>query len=242
MRRRCPASNAGLPGALRFACEREAVTVGSNKRTWTRNRPECLLPSITLVPHKVSSRFTDPIVSPLAALGVTPNMISVFGFGGNVAAAVLAAGGYFPWAGVVMLVASALDLLDGALARKTGTVSTFGAVFDSVLDRLSEAAVLGGLLFHYTQTGGHTQEVVLCYAAIVGSIMVSYVRARAEGEGLALREGLFTRAERVILLSGALIIGHGIVVYALWVLAVLSHLTAAQRVFAVWQRFRPSPR
>ncbi len=135
-----------------------------------------------------------------------------------------------------MLVFSALDLLDGALARKTGTVTKFGAVFDSVLDRLSEAAVLGGLLFHYTQTGGHTQEIVLCYAAIVGSIMVSYVRARAEGIGLTLREGLFTRAERVLLLGGALIIGHGVVLWALWVLAVLSHFTAVQRVFSVWQQ------
>ena len=141
------------------------------------------LPSITLVPHKVSTRITDPIVSPLAAAGVTPNMISVAGFGGNVAAGALAAGGHFLWAGAVMLVFSALDLLDGALARKTGTVTKFGAVFDSVLDRVSEAAVLGGVLFHYTEAGGHTQEIVLCYVAIVGSIMVSYVRARAEGIG-----------------------------------------------------------
>lgn len=198
------------------------------------------MPSFTLVPHKVSTRFTDPIVSPLAAAGVTPNMISVFGFGGNVAAGALAARGLFVWAGIVMLIFSALDLLDGALARKTGTVTKFGAVFDSVLDRLSEAAVLGGVLFHYSQLGGHSMQVALCYAAIVGSIMVSYVRARAEGEGLTLREGLFTRAERVILLAGALIIGHGVVLWALWVLAVLSHFTAAQRVVAVWQRLRPA--
>ena len=196
------------------------------------------MPSFTIVPHKVSTRFTDPIVAPLAKIGVTPNMISAFGFAGNVAAGALAAGGHFLWAGVVMLIFSALDLLDGALARKTGTVTKFGAVFDSVLDRISEAAVLGGVLFHYTQIGGHTQEVVLVYAAVVGSIMVSYVRARAEGEGLTLREGLFTRAERVILLGGALIIGHGVVLWALWVLAVLSHFTAAQRVATVWQRLK----
>lgn len=194
------------------------------------------MPSFTLVPHKVSTRFTDPIVSPLAAIGVTPNMISAAGFAGNVAAACLAAGGYLLPAGILMLVFSALDLLDGALARKTGTVTKFGAVFDSVLDRMSEAAVLGGLLFHYTEIGGHTQEIVLCYAAIVGSIMVSYARARAEGIGLSLREGLFTRAERVLLLGGALIIGHGVVLWALWALAVLSHFTAVQRVFTVWRR------
>jgi CDP-diacylglycerol--glycerol-3-phosphate 3-phosphatidyltransferase len=196
------------------------------------------VPSFTLVPHKVSTRFTDPLVTPLAAIGVTPNMISVFGFAGNVAAGCLAAGGHFLAAGAVMLFFSALDLLDGALARKTGTVTKFGAVFDSVLDRLSEAAVLAGLLFHYTQLEGHTQEIALIYAAIVGSIMVSYVRARAEGIGLELREGLFTRAERVILLGGSLLFGGVIVVAALWILAVLSNLTAAQRLFTVWQKLR----
>ena len=194
------------------------------------------MPSFSLVPHKVSTKVTDPIVSPLAALGVTPNMISAAGFAGNVAAGCLAAGGQFLAAGIVMLVFSGLDLLDGALARKTGTVTKFGAVVDSVLDRLSEAAVLAGLLFHYAETGGHTQAIVLCYAAIVGSIMVSYARARAEGIGLTLREGLFTRAERVLLLGGALIIGHGVLLWALWVLAVLSHFTAVQRVFTVWRR------
>ena len=194
------------------------------------------MPSFSLVPHKVSTKVSDPIVSPLAALGVTPNMISAAGFAGNVAAGCLAAGGQFLAAGIVMLVFSGLDLLDGALARKTGTVTKFGAVVDSVLDRLSEAAVLAGLLFHYAETGGHTQAIVLCYAAIVGSIMVSYARARAEGIGLTLREGLFTRAERVLLLGGALIIGHGVLLWALWVLAVLSHFTAVQRVFTVWRR------
>ena len=193
------------------------------------------LPSFTLVPHKVSTRFTDPIVSPLAAVGVTPNMISAAGFVGNVVAGVLAAGGQFLAAGIVMLVFSGLDLLDGALARKTGTVTKFGAVFDSVLDRLSEAAVLGGLLYHYSEAG-RTTPVILCYAAIVGSILVSYARARAEGIGLTLREGLFTRAERVLLLGGALVIAHGIVVWALWVLSALSHATAVQRVVTVWRR------
>jgi CDP-diacylglycerol--glycerol-3-phosphate 3-phosphatidyltransferase len=196
------------------------------------------MPSFTIVPHSVSTRFTDPIVSPLASIGVTPNMISAAGFAGNVAAAAFAAGGQLRLAGALMLIFSALDLLDGALARKTGTVTRFGAIFDSVLDRLSEAAVLAGLLYHYTQVGGHTQEIVLAYAAIIGSVMVSYVRARAEGIGLELREGLFTRAERVILLGGALIIGFGVVLWALWALAILSHLTAAQRVYAVWQKTR----
>ena len=196
------------------------------------------MPSLSLVPHRVSTRFTDPIVAPLAAIGVTPNMISVAGFAGNLLAACLAAGGYFLPAGAVMLVASALDLLDGALARKTGTVTKFGAVFDSVLDRLSEAAVLAGLLFHYAGIGGHTEEIAVIFAAVVGSIMVSYVRARAEAIGLELREGLFTRAERVLLLGGALLLGHDVVRWALWILAILANVTAVQRVYAVWQKTR----
>ena len=200
------------------------------------------MPSLSLVPHKVSTRVTDPLVAPLAAIGVTPNMISVAGFAGNVAAGAFAAGGHFRVAGVLMLIFSALDLLDGALARKTGAVTRFGAVFDSVLDRLSEAAVLGGLLFHYTQAGGHTEEIAVIYTAIVGSIMVSYVRARAEGIGLELREGLFTRAERVLLLGGALVIGYGLVRWALWILAIASNLTAWQRVFTVWQKTRAEGR
>ena len=203
---------------------------------------EVQLPSFTLVPHKVSTRFTDPIVGPLASAGVTPNMISVAGFCGNVLAGCLAAGGHFFWAGAAMLFFSALDLLDGALARKTGAVTRFGGVFDSVLDRMSEAAVLAGLLFHYERIGGHTEEIVLVYAAVVGSILVSYVRARAQGEGIDLREGLFTRAERVLLLAGALIVGHGVVRWALWVLAVLSNATAMQRVAVVWQRLRDGGR
>ena len=105
-----------------------------------------------------------------------------------------------------------------------------------MLDRLSEAAVLAGLLFHYTEIGGHTQQILLIYAAVVGSILVSYVRARAEADGLVLREGLFTRAERVLVLGIALIVSHGAVPVALWVLAVLANLTAAQRVFVVWQK------
>ncbi len=194
------------------------------------------MPSFTLVPRKISTRITDPVVVPLAAAGVTPNMISLSGFSGNVAAGALAAGGHFLPAGIVMLFSSALDLLDGALARKTGTATRFGAVFDSVLDRLSEAAVLAGLLYHYTEIGGHTEEIVVIYAAVVGSILVSYVRARAQGEGIDLREGLFTRAERVLLLGIALIIGHGVARWALWVLAVLANFTALQRVYVAWQR------
>lgn len=192
------------------------------------------LRSFTLLPHAVPRWITDPIVSVIARTGATPNHLSALGFAGNLGAGALAARGDFLIAGVLMLAFSAVDLLDGALARATGRATPFGAVFDSVLDRLSEAAVLSGLLFYYSGRG-EREEIALCFAALVGSILVSYVRARAQANGFDLREGLFTRAERVLLLGGGLIIDQARI--ALWALAVLAHATALQRLFAVWQHF-----
>jgi CDP-diacylglycerol--glycerol-3-phosphate 3-phosphatidyltransferase len=191
--------------------------------------------SFTLLPHSVPRRVTDPVVGILARLGVSPNHLTVLGFLGNVGAAALAARGEFLPAGLVMLVASALDLLDGALARATGRATSFGAVFDATLDRFSEAAVLGGLAFYYAGRG-EREEIVLCFAALAGSVLVSYVRAHALARGLDLREGLFTRAERVLLLGGGLIISQ--VRIALWILAVAANATAVQRLYVAWARFR----
>ncbi len=191
------------------------------------------LRSFTLLPHSVPRRITDPIVGLIARTGATPNHVTALGFAGNLGAGVLAARGDFLAAGAVMLAASALDLLDGALARATGRATPFGAVFDSMLDRMSEAAVLGGLAFYYAERG-REEEVVLCFAALAGSLLVSYARARAQSFGFDLREGVFTRAERVILLSGGLIIGQ--VRIALWLLAVLTNATALQRLYATWER------
>jgi CDP-diacylglycerol--glycerol-3-phosphate 3-phosphatidyltransferase len=191
------------------------------------------LRSFTLLPHSIPRRITDPVVAVLVRLGLTPNQLTLLGFAGNLGAAVLAARGEFLAAGLVMLVASALDLLDGALARATGRASPFGAVFDATLDRLSEAAVLGGLTFYFVERG-KTEETVLAFAAFAGSVVVSYVRAQAKANGLELRDGLFTRAERVLVLSGGLIINQARI--ALWVLAVLANATAVQRLYVAWQR------
>jgi CDP-diacylglycerol--glycerol-3-phosphate 3-phosphatidyltransferase len=193
------------------------------------------LRSFTLLPHTVPRRLTDPIVAVIARTGVTPNHLTVLGFLGNVGAGVLAARGDFLAAGLVVLAASALDLLDGALARAIGRASAFGAIFDSVLDRLSEAAVLGGLVFYFAQRD-QREEIALCFAALTGSILVSYVRARAQANGLDLHEGLFTRAERVLLLGGGLIISQ--VRIALWILAIMANATVLQRLYTVWDRFR----
>jgi CDP-diacylglycerol---glycerol-3-phosphate 3-phosphatidyltransferase len=184
----------------------------------------------SLIPHTLPKRLTDSLGPAIARTGITPNMITMAGLAGAIVAAVLVAYGQFLAGGIVMLVAAALDLFDGMVARASGKVTLFGGVFDSLCDRLSEAAVLGGLLFRLASQGKR-EEVMLAFAAVVGSILVSYLRARAEAAGLELREGLFTRPERVLVLGAGLI--FGIVRIALWVLAVAANLTVLQRLWTV---------
>ncbi len=184
--------------------------------------------SMRLLPSRAPAAVLDPVVRALAALGVTPNMLSVAGLLGNGVAGFLVARGDLGAGGIVMLLASALDMLDGALARRTGKATRFGALLDSTFDRLSEAAVLFGVLL-YMLDRGHDVQAALAFVAIVGSLMVSYVRARAEGLGVSMTDGLFTRPERVVLLGVALLFGW--LRAALWVLAVLTMLTASQRLF-----------
>lgn len=187
----------------------------------------------SLLPRSLPRRLTDPIVSLLARLGITPNLLTLAGVLGNLGAAVLAGRGQFLAAGIVVLAASGLDLLDGALARATGRVSRFGSILDATMDRVSEAAVLFGLLVLFSGRG-ERQEVLLAGAALIGSFLVSYVRARAEMVGLPLREGYFSRAERVLVIGIGLIIDQ--VTIALWIVAIVANLTAAQRLLLAWRR------
>jgi CDP-diacylglycerol--glycerol-3-phosphate 3-phosphatidyltransferase len=184
--------------------------------------------SVRLLPSRAPAAVLDPIVRALAAGGVTPNMISVAGLFGNGIAGLLVARGELVAGGIVMLLASALDMLDGALARMTGKASRFGALLDSTFDRISEAAVLFGVLL-YALDRGQDEQAALTFVAIVGSLLVSYVRARAEGLGVSMKDGLFTRPERVVLLGMALLFGW--LRLALWLLAVLTMLTAFQRLY-----------
>ena len=182
-----------------------------------------------LLPSHAPAAVIGPIVRTLARAGVTPNGLTVAALAGNAVAAALVASGALAAGGVVMLFASALDLLDGELARTTGRASKLGALLDSVFDRFSEAVLLFGLLV-YELDRGHREEATLVFVVVVGSLLVSYVRARAESLGVALTSGLFTRAERVVVLGVALITG-ALLRPALWVVAVLTMLTALQRLY-----------
>ena len=168
----------------------------------------------------------------LDALGLSPNALTIIGLLLNVAVAAILATGNLRVGGVLVLVASLFDGLDGALARHTGKVTKFGAFFDSTLDRYAEAALFTGLVWHFTTIGAR-QEAVLAVVALFGSLAVSYTRARAEGLGLSCSVGILTRAERIVVLSVGLAAGFPLI--TLWILAVLTHVTAIQRMVHVYR-------
>lgn len=168
--------------------------------------------------------------------GLSPNALTVIGFLLNLGVATVIASGNLQLAGVLALLAGGFDMLDGAVARATQRVTRFGGFLDSTLDRYSEAVLFGGLLLHTLWAGYGDTAVVLCYATIVGSLMVSYARARAEAAGISLTAGLFARPERVVTLAVFLLLDRP--VWALWLLAVATNLTVLQRMYLMWKRSR----
>lgn len=170
-----------------------------------------------------------------ARTGVTPNTLTLLGFVGMAVAGALCAAGSFFFAGVVVAASCIFDALDGALARASGTASVFGAFLDSFLDRYAEAAVYAGLLVHYAWAGAPSGAVAAFLAAI-GSLMVSYARARAEGLGIECRAGLFARPERLAVLIAGLV--TGLVLPALVILSVATNATAVRRLLHVLQSAR----
>ena len=174
----------------------------------------------------------EPIARLVGRTGVSPNAVTLTGVVLNLGVAWILAQGYMRIGGLLLPLVSLFDALDGTLARLTGKRSRFGAFLDSTMDRFSEAIVYLGLLVFYTRSGAG-REILLINITIVGSLMVSYARARAEGLGLDCKVGLLTRLERVIVLTVALVLDQ--VPTALWVLAILTNFTAFQRMYHVWK-------
>lgn len=174
----------------------------------------------------------EPPARLFSSLGVSPNVITMVGFFLMVGIAVVLAQGYLFWGGILIIIVGLFDAMDGTLARMVGRTSRFGAFLDSTLDRYSEAVIFLGL-FIYLSGQNQRLELILIYATMVGSLMVSYARARAEGIGIPLKDGLFTRFERVFLLVVGLLFNQLVIV--LWILAVFSNFTALQRMYLVWR-------
>src|SRR5688500_9451046 len=167
---------------------------------------------------------------------LTPNAISMAGLAGNLAAAVLVTQRLFFLAGVAFIIGSVMDTLDGRYSRMAGKGTLFGAVLDSTLDRIEEGAVLAAVAGYFAAQGDDF-AAAMCVVAVLGSLMVSYTRARAEALGVECKVGLATRPVRVVILSIGLVFAKGagigdveLLAPAIYVMTVLTAFTVGQRV------------
>jgi len=174
--------------------------------------------------------FLDPLGRFFLRIGFTPNMMTMLGLIGNTIGAYFLARGEMLTGGLFVLLMGPVDALDGTMARLRGEASDFGAFVDSVTDRYSELIIYGGLLYYFLNLGD-TLGGLLVFIAAAGSVLVSYVKARAEGLGYEAKVGLLTRAERYIVLAPSLLFNQ--LILGLGIIAVFANITALQRVFYV---------
>jgi CDP-diacylglycerol---glycerol-3-phosphate 3-phosphatidyltransferase len=176
---------------------------------------------------------TEPAGHALAKAGFTANSLTVIGLAGSVGAGILIASGYARVGGLLSLLSGLPDMLDGAVAKATGRSSRRGAFLDSVVDRLSDAAVLAGIVW-LGISRNEPRVAVLAAMVLALSLIVSYVKARAESLGYECNVGIAERPERVVVLGVALLVGH--VLAGLWVLVIAAAITVVQRIMRVWQQ------
>ena len=185
-------------------------------------------------------RRAEALITALGRTPLTPNQVTVVGLALTIVASGLVAFGQLRWAGIVLILAATCDILDGALARSTNASYPYGAFLDSTLDRYSEGAVYLGLAAYFVRINSPFQEwlVLATLAALAGSFLVSYVRARAQSLGFVCKSGLFQRPERVVVTVIGLLLG-GYVLYAVvFLLAIVTNITALQRIREVWLQGR----
>ncbi len=174
--------------------------------------------------------FLDPLGGFFNRLGITPNAMTMLGLLGNTVGAYFLARGQMLTGGLFVLLMTPVDALDGTMARLRGESSDFGAFVDSVTDRYSELIIYAGLLYHFVDQG-HPLGSLLVFGAAAGSVLVSYVKARAESLGYEAKIGLLTRVERYLVLAPSLVFNQPIV--GLAIIAVFANITALQRIWHV---------
>ncbi len=194
---------------------------------------------INVLPEGVKNwylRLITPVVNFFIGLELNPNFFTTIGFILTVGAAVLFATGYLTVAGIIVLLAGTFDIIDGKVARATKRVTKFGALYDSTLDRYSEVIMFFGLAFYFVKNDMFISSVAVSFA-LGGSVMVSYVRARAEALGFQCKVGIMQRPERVVYIGfGAIFsfIHVGTLIFAILLVAVFANVTAIQRLYHIW--------
>jgi CDP-diacylglycerol--glycerol-3-phosphate 3-phosphatidyltransferase len=196
------------------------------------DQPEAKKTKLTLSDRArvVFKGILDPFGAFFNRLGIYPNTMTLIGLGGNVVAAVLIAEGYLTVGGILMLVMGLVDTLDGTMARLRGMPAEFGAFVDSVTDRYSELFIFGGLMYYYIQRGDWI-SVLGIYLAACGSVLVSYIRARAASVGMDTKIGILGRFERYLVLAPTIILRIPMV--GVWIIAIFANVTALQRILDV---------
>jgi phosphatidylglycerophosphate synthase len=175
-------------------------------------------------------RLLDPLLTLLAAAGVSPMWVSILGLVGSLLGAYVIARGSLFWGGIWTFVSGICDVLDGGLARRLGRQTEFGAFVDSTFDRIGELLVYGAILLYYSERGYPLVLLVVICVALGASFLVSYARARLEGLGHTCTVGLFERPERMALLIAGLLLGRRALVAALLLIAFGAVITIVQRV------------
>jgi CDP-diacylglycerol--glycerol-3-phosphate 3-phosphatidyltransferase len=172
----------------------------------------------------------DPLAVFFNRIGLTPMMMTSLGLTGNFIGAYFVAQGNMTTGGLLMLISTPFDALDGHMARLRGEANEWGAFVDSVTDRYGELAILGGLLYYFANTGD-VLAATITFAGAAGTVLVSYVKARAEAVGFEAKVGFLTRVERYLVLAPLLVFNQPL--WAVWIIALFANFTAFQRIFYV---------
>jgi CDP-diacylglycerol--glycerol-3-phosphate 3-phosphatidyltransferase len=175
--------------------------------------------------------YLNPIARFLNKLGIRPNTVTIIGLIGTIGCAILVALGHMTWAGILLLIMGPVDAMDGVLARLRNEASEWGAFVDSVTDRYAELFIYLGFLIYFYFVHPNPIGVLFTYLAAAGSVLVSYIKARADASKLDANVGLLTRVERFVILIPGLM--FNLPLYVVVIIAVLANLTALQRIASV---------
>jgi CDP-diacylglycerol--glycerol-3-phosphate 3-phosphatidyltransferase len=181
------------------------------------------------------AKIINPLIRLLTRWDMHPNTFTTLGFLISCIASYFMSLGDFRIAAILVLFAGICDTIDGKLARDSGKVSKFGALFDSTLDRYSEVLLFFGMAYYFIEHNLYMSSIAVA-VALGGSLMVSYIRARAEGLGFECKVGVLQRSERLLLITAGGLIHPNALIAAVWIIAVFSNITAVVRMVHVWKQ------